>query len=481
MRFYARWRRRGPARPLTLGLVLLCSGCAVGPDYRRPAVAVPSRFKEAGEWKPAEPRDDVARGSWWDVYEDPTLNELEERAMRANQTVAAAEAAYRSASAAARGAEAALWPSLTAVVGVTRAQQAGGSPTIGNLRSAQAEASWELDLWGGLRRAVESGRATAAASLGDYEAARLSTAAELATDYFDLRVADSTEKLLRETLQAYERSLKITQNQFAAGIVGRVDVAEAETQLKSTAAQAVDVLVQRAQLEHAIAVLVGVAPGDFSIPVDDGWQAHLPDTPAIVAADLLERRPDVAAAERRVAAANAKIGVATAAWYPTLSLSAAGGYESLASSHWFTLPNRFWSLGPQLAETLFDGGKRSAASAQARADYDAAVASYRATALAAFQNVEDSLVALRVLREEADLQQAAVRSARETEALTLNQYKAGTVSYLNVVTVQATALANQRSELAIIGRQLQGSVGLIRGLGGGWRAPAPPPTTAGAR
>ncbi len=465
-----------PALAAVVGLVLV--GCAVGPDYHRPPVAVPARFKEAGDWKIAEPRDGVARGAWWRVYRDPILDDLEERVMKANLTLASAEAAYRSASAVARQAEASLWPTLTASAAITRSQQPVGTSTttpgavsrtgLSNLRTAQVSASWEPDLWGGLRRAAEAGRATASASLGDYEAARLSVTAELATDYFDLRVADATAKLLQETLEGYQRSLKITQNQFAAGVAGRVDVAEAETQLKSTAAQAVDIGIQRAQLEHAIAVLVGVAPADFSIAVDDGWTPTLPDTPIVVAGELLERRPDIAAAERRVEAANAQIGVARAAWFPTLSLSAAGGYESFAASHWFTLPNRFWSLGPELAETLFDAGRRRAVSAQAQAGYDSAVATYRLTVLQAFQDVEDSLVTLRVLREEVELQQAAVKSARETAVLTLNQYKAGTVSYLNVVTVQETALVNERTALSIVGRQLVGSVGLVRGLGGGW-------------
>ena len=476
---------RGAARALALLVGVVLAGCAVGPDYHRPSVAAPAQFKEAGEWKLADPRDNVARGAWWQVYQDPVLDGLEERVMRSNLTLVAAEAAYRSASAVARQAEASLWPTLTASAGITRSQQptttssaATGSVVragLSNVRTAQLSASWEPDLWGGLRRAAEAGRANASASLGDYEAARLTITAELATDYFDLRVADATAKLLQETLQGYERSLKITQNQFAAGVAGRVDVAEAETQLKSTAAQAVDIGIQRAQLEHAIAVLVGVAPADFSIPVDDHWTPMMPDTPIIVAGDLLERRPDIAAAERRVAAANAQIGVARAAWFPTLSLSAAGGYESFAASHWFTLPNRFWSLGPQLAETLFDGGRRRAVSAQASAQYDSAVATYRLTALQAFQDVEDSLVSLRVLRDEVDLQQAAVKSARETVVLTLNQYKAGTVSYLTVVTVQATALANERTALSIVGRQLVGSVGLVRGLGGGWDPKATTP------
>lgn len=491
------WRGTLSTAALAGAVALVLAGCAVGPDYRRPEVARPARFKEAGDWKVADPRDGVTRGAWWSVYGDPMLDALEQRLVQSNQSLAAAEAAYRSASAVARQAEASLWPTLTASAGITRSQspvstsQAGtagsgrpqsGTTTTGpsNLRQAQVAASWEPDLWGGLRRAAENGRESATASLRDYEAARLSLTAELATDYFDLRVADATEKLLQETLEGYQRSLKITQNQYAVGVAGRVDVAEAETQLRSTAAQAVDVQIQRSQLEHAIAVLVGVAPAEFSIPVDSDWKPPTADTPVLVAGELLERRPDIAAAERRVAAANAEIGVARAAWFPTLTLSAAGGYESLAASHWFTLPNRFWSLGPQLAETLFDGGRRRAVSAQAWAAYDEAVANYRQTALAAFQDVEDSLVSLRVLREESDLQQSAVKSARETVTLTLNQYKAGTVSYLNVVTVQATALTNERTQLSIVGRQLGGSVGLIRGLGGGWDpAAAPPPAPPG--
>ena len=471
----------------TGGLLALgaMGGCAAGPDYTRPVMDAPAAYKEASDWRTAEPRDDERRGEWWTVYGDPVLDDLEWRAAKGSQTLIAAEASYRSASAIARQAEASLWPTVGIDAGVTRSQQAVGisrsasgsqnvvtakGPTT--LRSAQLTASWELDLWGGLRRASEAGRASAAASLADYEAAKLSITAELATDYFDLRVADATRALLDATVAGYQRSLTITQNQYAAGVAGRVDVAEAETQLKSTQAQAIDVGVQRAQLEHAIATLIGVPPAQFSLAPDPAWQPRLPAAPALVASALLERRPDIAAAERRVAAANAQIGVASAAWYPTLSLSAAGGYESLAASHWFSLPNRFWSVGPALAATLFDAGRRHAVSDQARAGYDQAVATYRQTALQAFQDVEDSLVALRLLQEEITLQQQAVTSARESSALTLNQYKAGTVNFLNVVTVQATALANERTALSLVGRQLAASVGLIRGLGGGWQPAA---------
>ncbi len=460
---------------------LAAAGCAVGPDYRRPDVAAPAAFKEAASWQLATPRDETVRGAWWEIYRDPVLNSLEQRATKGNQSILAADAAYRAAAAIARQAEASLWPTLGASAGITRSQQAVGTaransiqsaPTSGlnNLRTAELTASWEVDLWGGLRRSAESSRASAAATLGDYEAAKLSLAAELAVDYFDLRVADATQGFLNETVAGYERSLKISQNQYAAGIVGRVDVAEAETQLASTRAQAIDVGIQRAQLEHAIAVLIGVPPAEFSVAVDPAWTAPSPDVPLGVAGDLLERRPDIAAAERRVVAANAQVGVASAAWFPTLTLNATGGYQSVAASQWFSLPNRFWSVGPELAETLFDAGRRRAVSAQARAAYDQAVANYRQTTLQAFQDVEDSLVSLRVLKDEIATQDMAVKSAREAARLTLNQYKAGTVSYLSVVTVQETALQNERAAISLIGRQLAGSVGLVRGLGGGWRA-----------
>lgn len=486
---HGRFKRSGFC-PVTLAVAVgFLSGCAAGPDYSRPAVNVPGEFKEASAWKIAEPRDGERRGEWWTVYADPVLDDLESRAQKGSQTLLAAEAAYRAASASARQAEATLWPTVGVDAGLTRSQQAAGisrsasgsqnvviakGPTT--LRSAQITASWELDLWGSLRRAAEAGRATAAASLADYEAAKLSIAAELATDYFDLRVADATGALLAATVAGYERSLAITRNQYAAGVAGRVDVAQAEAQLKATEAQAVDVGVQRAQLEHAIATLIGVPPAQFSIEPLADWQPRLPAVPALVAADLLERRPDIAAAERRVAAANAQIGVASAAWYPTLSLSAAGGYESLAASHWFSLPNRFWSVGPALAATLFDAGRRHAVSDQARAGYDQSVANYRQTALQAFQDVEDSLVALRLLHEEIELQRQAAGAARESATLTLNQYRAGTVSFLSVVTVQSTALANERTVLSLVGRELAASVGLIRGLGGGWQPlPQAPP------
>ncbi len=457
---------------------MLLGGCAAGPNYRPVAVAKPLEFKEASGWKVAEPRDEVKRGPWWSVFNDSILDGLESRLLQGNQSLAASEAAYRTAEALARQAQSSLWPTLNASAGITRSQQGGAaykaasagpvSTGLSNLHIAQLSASWEPDLWGSLRRTAEVGKDTALASLRDYQSARLSLSAELATAYFNLRVADATAKLLDDTVAGYRRALTITQNQFAAGVVGRVDVAEAQTQLDATSAQAVDIRIQRAQFEHVIAVLIGVPPSDFEIAADYTWQPSLPEIPLRVASELLERRPDVAAGERRVAAANAQVGVASAAWFPTLMLSAAGGYETLASSNWFTLPNRFWSLGPQLAESLFDGGRRRAVSAQARAAYDAAVANYRQTALQAFQDVEDSLVTLKGLNTERELQDAAVKSARESALLTFNQYRAGTVSYSTVVAVQQTQLANERADLAIVGRQLAGSVGLIRGMGGDW-------------
>jgi NodT family efflux transporter outer membrane factor (OMF) lipoprotein len=330
-------------------------------------------------------------------------------------------------------------------------------------------AGWEADLWGRLRRGVESSQASAQASAADLAAARLSAQAELASNYFQLRILDGQKQLLDDTVAAFQKTLDLTKNRYVAGVAAKVDVVQAETQLKSTRAQAIDLGVQRAQLEHAIAILIGKQPAEFSVaPVP--LVATMPRIPAGLPSELLERRPDVAAAERRAAAANAQIGVAKAAYFPSLTLSASGGYRSASASDLFTAPSRFWSIGPALAQSIFDAGLRRAQTEQAIAAYEATVAQYRQAVLAGFQEVEDNLAALRILEEEAQVQEEAARAARESVVLTTNQYKAGIVSYVNVVTVQTTQLNNERTAVGILGRRLVAAVNLVKALGGGWSA-----------
>ena len=458
--------------------LLLLAGCAVGPDYKRPAVETPNAYKEAEGWKQAEPRDDAQRGSWWEVYGDAQLNALVQQVAVSNQNVRAAAAQYRQAAALLDATQAQLFPTLSAGVSASRGQGTSspssastvtpGAP-IRNTARVSLNASWEADVWGRIRRSIESNEALAQASAADLRAAQLSAQATLVQSYLQLRVIDAQRRMLDETVTAYERSLQITQNRYDAGVAGRVDVAQAQSQLNSTQAQAIDLGVQRAQFEHAIATLIGKAPANFHLEPTYSVPA-LPAIPLALPSQLLERRPDIAAAERNVAAANAQIGVAQAAYFPDLSISGSGGYQSSSFSQLLTLPNRFWSLGPALALTLFDAGARSAQKAQAVAGYDKNVALYRQTVLAAFQEVEDNLAALRILTDEAVPQKAAAIAAAEALALTNNQYQAGTVSYLNVVTTEASSLTAARSDLDITGRRLVASAALLKALGGDWSA-----------
>jgi NodT family efflux transporter outer membrane factor (OMF) lipoprotein len=460
---------------------LLLASCAVGPDYQRPEAATQATFKEAGNWKIATPNDETNRGKWWEAFGDRELNALVEQVDINNQNLKVAEAKYRQAQALGASARSSFFPTVSASASGTRSKSASGrtssntssgaasgaSSSISTSHNLSASFSWEFDLWGRIRRQVESNDASIQASAADLESARLSAQSELASNYFQLRVSDAQKQLLNDTVAAYAKSLELTKNRYNVGVAGRVDVAQAETQLKSAEAQALDLGVQRAQLEHAIALLIGKAPGNFTL-AESKWNVAVPSIPLALPASLLERRPDIASAERRAAAANAQIGVAKAAYYPTLSLTGNGGYSSSTLSDWISAPNRFWSLGPSLATTILDFGKRGAASDQAIAVYDQNVATYRQTVLQAFQDVEDNLAALRILEAEAKVQDEAVRAARESVALTLNQYKAGTVSYLNVVSVQTAQLANERSAMTLMGRQLTASVALIKALGGGW-------------
>ncbi|MBM7061932.1 efflux transporter outer membrane subunit [Pseudomonas sp. UL073] len=473
-----------PIRPLCLALaVLTLSACAVGPDYQRPQLDSPAAFKQAAGWKAATPVDALQRGAWWELYGDAQLNQLIERLNANNQSLASAEAQYRQARALVRGARASFFPTIGADVGVTRAGQGGGSNTIstgdgisvsGSNQASVSKSydasigvSWELDLWGKLRRQLEADSASMDASAADLAGVRLSLQSELVQNYLQLRVLDEQKRLLDATVVAYQRALKLTDNQYNAGIVPKSDVTQARTQLKSTQAQAVDLEYQRAQLEHAIAVLVGVPPANFELAEVDQVPA-LPQVPVSVPSALLERRPDIAAAERRIIAANADIGVEKAAYYPDLTLSATGGYRSGSLNDWISAPNRFWSIGPSFAMTLFDGGIIRSRVEQAEASYDQTVADYRQTVLDGFREVEDYLVQLDVFERESAIQQEALDAARESLRLIENQYKAGTIDYNSVVNVQTSALSNERTLLGLRGSRLTASVQLIAALGGGW-------------
>lgn len=466
----------------SLVLVVLLSGCMVGPDYERPKVETPAAYKEArrghdsADWKPAEPRDDAARGRWWAVFADPKLDALIAQVDLSNQTIAAAEAQLRQAAAVTAQNRASLFPEFDGRATVTRAQPSSTTgPIIGNATSTRTlyslplSASWEADLWGRIRRSIEQGSAAEAASAADLVNARLSVQSDVATNYFTLRSLDTQRKLLEETVGAFAKTLELTENRYQAGVVSRADVAQARTQLESTRAQLVELGVQRAQTEHALAVLLGKPASDFSIEVAP-LAALPPPVPPGVPAELLERRPDVAAAERRVAAANAQIGVAKSAFFPAATINATLGYQSRSTADWFTLPSRFWSVGPILALTLFDAGRRAAVTDQAIAAYDQTVAVYRNTVLGAFRDVEDNLAALRVLEQEAKVQDEAVKAAQLNLEITLNQYKAGITTYLQVVVAQAAALNNQRAADTLLERRVNATVLLIKALGGGWES-----------
>lgn len=460
--------------------VALLSACAVGPDYVRPVIDAPTAFKESKEWKVAEPRDHEVGDHWWETYNDPILNSLITQVEISNQNLAQAEAKYRQARALVQQSRAAYFPTVGANVSSTRSGSGGASSRSGNSNLTNANngkaattnslsfnASWEPDLWGQVRRTVESNQANAQASAANLQAAKLSAQSALAQDYWQLRILDAQKNLLEDTVAAYQKSFTLTQNQYAAGVVAQSDVIQAQTQLKSAQAQMIDLGVQRSQTEHAIALLVGQPASIFSIaPIP--LAAVVPTIPTGLPSSLLERRPDISAAERLAAAANAQIGVAKAAYFPALTLSASGGYASNSFVNWLTFPSRVWSLGPALAQTIFDGGARKAQTEQAIANYDSTVAGYKQTVLMSFQEVEDNLASLRILAQEAQVQEETVASARKAVTLILNQYKAGLVNYTSVATVQATALSAENTALGILNRRMAASVQLIAALGGGW-------------
>jgi len=471
---------------LALGATGGCQYLPVGPVYHRPSVEVPPAYKEGTDWKPAEPQDLTPRGDWWHLYGDPDLDALERQVQLSNQNVLLAAARYEQALALLGSARSGYFPTITADVSSTRSQNAltvGGGGTSASAAAAgtgvktqdrlSLAASWELDVWGRIRRLAESNRESAQASAADLAAMLLSEQAILAQSYFQLRVTDLDVGLLERSLDAYEKALEVTQNRYQAGVAQRSDVTQAQTQLEAARAQWLDLGITRATLEHAIAVLIGQPPASLAIPRKDQTPA-IPAIPLSLPSQLLERRPDIAAAERRAAAANAQIGVAQAAWFPTLSLGASGGYASGGFSKLIEAPNRFWSLGPDLAGALVDFGARRYQVRAAIASYDQSVATYRQTVLSAFQDVEDNLATLAVLARESVAERAAADAAAETLTIAQNQYKAGTVDYLNVVSAQNASLSAERAWRDITNRSLAASVGLLKALGGGWSADSLP-------
>jgi NodT family efflux transporter outer membrane factor (OMF) lipoprotein len=469
---FSRWS----AAALSIGLI---QACAVGPDYKRPAFEAAPAYREVDSWKASEPADAVNRGPWWQIFNDEVLDQLEARIDISNENVKAALAAYDEAKALVDQARAGYWPTVSASASRIRGAQPSLSTTAtGPVKtegqtvttdSVGLQASWTLDIWGQIRRTVESNRASAQSSAAALAAARLSAQSTLATDYFELRAQDQLQRLLDDTVVAEQLSLKITESRYRFGVAAKADVVSAEAQLLSSQAQQINAKIQRALLEHAIAVLVGRQPAEFSLSPTT-MRADVPTVPAGVPSALLERRPDVAEAERNMASANAKIGVAKAAYFPSLTLSGSDQYSSGVWSHLISTPNRAWALGPTLAATLFDAGARSAQVRQAHAAYEANVATYRQTVLSGFEQVEDQIATLRILEQQAVVEESAVKAGREAEALTLNQYKAGTVPYSSVITAQTTRLAAEETALTVLSSRLQASVALIEALGGGWTA-----------
>jgi len=482
--------RKPPAVQLAVSaLMLLMSACLVGPKYSKPTTPAPPafkeqpppEFKEANNWKVGEPRDDKLRGKWWEVYNDPQLNAFQDQLQVSNLNIVQADAQFREARAAVRIARADLFPTVTAQPAISRTRTSSnvahgrGVGTNGDFL-LPLDASYEFDAWGRIRNNIASNVATAQSSAADLETIRLSMHAELATDYFQLRGIDAEKELLDSTIVAYQKALDLTIARHDQGIASGVDVEQARTQLETTRAQSADLGVQRTQLEHAIAVLTAKPPAEFAI-APFPLKSQPPPTPIALPSELLERRPDIASAERKVAAANAQIGIAQAAYYPTISLSGEGGLESAAITTLFQWPSRVWSLGASLVQTVFDAGRRRATTDQAIATYDATVAAYRLSVLTAFQDVEDNLAALRVLSEESKIQAAAVKSAERSLELATNRYKGGITTYLEVITAQSVALSNEVTAVNLLSRRMLASVALIKALGGGWDVSTLPSAT----
>ncbi len=464
-----------PARwTIAVLISLLCSSCTVGPRYQRPVAQTPPALKAmAGndEWKMATPSDGLIKGNWWEIFGDPQLNRLEELVTVNNQNVKAAEAQFRQARALVLASHANYYPSIGSNPSIAQSDTGlnGGRGGTSQTFSLGATATWEPDLWGRVRLSVENAVDNAQVSAADLENIRLSQQSLLATDYFALAAEDMQLAVLQDTIDAYQRNLQLTSDRFRFGLAGRSDVALAETELAGARAQATETRVTRAQLEHAIAVLTGQLPSSLDIGASK-INAPPPPIPLAIPSQLLERRPDIAANERLVAAANANVGIAQTAYYPTLTLSASAGLITNNLANLLTYGSRSWSAGPGVSQTLFDFGRRGAALAGAQASYDATIAAYQQTVLAAFQEVEDNLANLRYLAEEAVQQQAAVTAAQESLSLELDRYKAGTDSYLNVIETQTIALSDQLTAISILQRRMSAAVDLVKALGGGWDA-----------
>lgn len=473
---------------IALGAAALLGGCAVGPDYVRPTAVIPAKYKEAEGWKPATPEAPASNERWWSIYDDPVLDGLERQVNISSETVKAAEANYRTAVALVGEGRAGLFPTLDLTGSATRNGGGGGSSSarssssfsssgrsfVENSFSASAQASWIPDIWGSVRRTVESDVASAQASAAALAAAELATQATLASDYFQLRIADEQRRLLDDTVAAFARSLQIVQNRYNVGTAARTDIASAQTQLENARAQAIATGVQRAEFEHAIAVLIGKAPADFAIaPIP--LATVVPVAPAGLPSTLLERNPTIAEAERNMAASNARIGIAIAGYFPTFTLGASYGQSSSFLNKLFTAGSSLWSFGlSDVTWPIFNGGLTNAQVEAARATYDQTVANYRQTVLAQFEQVEDQLSSLRILADQAAVQEGAVHAAQQAEELTLNQYRAGTVDYTSVITAQANALSNEQTALTILESRYVASVNLVTALGGGWSTTALP-------
>jgi len=469
-----RIRKRIAGTICVLGMVLL-AGCTVGPNYKRPAAEVPPAYKEVGDWKTAQPNDQNLSGNWWEIFQDSQLNALEAEVNVSNQNLKAAEAQYTQARAALRYQRADYYPTVAVAPSATRNSFSGNRQphsaqfsgvTFTDLQ-IPFELSYQVDLWGRVRRTVESYRDQAQASAADLAAVNLSMHAQLALDYFQARTLDAEEQLLNSTVKEYEQALELIENRFAGGLASDLEVQQARTQLETTRAQAIDVGVARAQFEHAVAVLVGKPPASFSLaPLP--LTAPPPPIPVGLPSDLLERRPDIAASERLMASANAQIGVAKAAYYPLVNLAAAGGFESGSITTLISGPSVLWSAGPSALFTIFDVGRRRAASDQAIAAYNQTVANYRQTVLTGFQQVEDNVAALRILEHEAQVQDKAVAAAQKYLELADTRYKGGVTSYLEVTTAQSAALSDEVTAVNILGRRMVNAVTLVQALGGGW-------------
>jgi len=462
-----------------LAVSLLMNGCTVGPRYSRPQAPSAPEYKETPpNWKQAQPADQVIRGKWWEVFQDPQLNGLEEQVSVSNQNLKAAQAQFLQARALVRLNRADLYPTVTAGASASRNRLSLTSPRTGTVPDftdlvLPADVTYEADVWGRVRRTVEAARANAQASAADLESVSLSVHAELAADYFELRTLDAEEKLLTTTVTAFEKALELTENRYKGGVASAVDVAQAQTQLETTRAQAVDIMVQRQQFEHAIAALIGQPASSFTIPASP-WDTPPPAIPPGLPSDLLERRPDVASAERHIAAANAGIGIARAAYFPQITLNATAGYEGDSITNWLIGPSGFAAAGISALVTVFDVGRRRAGVEQAQAAYDQSVANYRQTVLTAFQEVEDNLAALRILDDEAKTQARAVNAAEHSLQLSNNRYRGGVVTYLEVITAQSAALNNERAAVGILRQRMTATVLLIKALGGGWNASSLP-------